>query len=101
MLIGIGAKWQICRKGKIQCDIDDPLMLKYCISVSAFRSLPCYLSTEENLFLELKKIKLIYVYVLCYIDAREDRKKAHEINPVSFSATGLPKIMVLLVVLSH
>ena len=73
MLIGIGAKWQICRKGKIQCNIDGPLMQKYCISVNAFRSLPCYLSTEENLFLELKKIKLIYVYVLFYIDAREDR----------------------------
>ena len=74
-------------------------MQKYCISVSAVRSLPCYLSTEENLFLELKKIKPIYVYVLFYIDAREDRKKkVHEINPVSSSATGLPKIMVLLVV---
>ena len=51
------------------------LMQKYCISVSAVRSLPCYLSTEESLFLELKKMKPIYVYVLFYIDAREDRKK--------------------------
>ena len=50
-------------------------MQKYCISVSAVRSLPCYLSTEESLFLELKKMKPIYVYVLFYIDAREDRKK--------------------------
>ena len=56
------------------------------------------MSTEENLFLELKKIKLIYVYVLFYIDVKEDRKKVHEINPVSSSATGLPKILVLLAV---
>ena len=56
------------------------------------------MSTEENVFLELKKIKLIYVYVLFYIDAKEDRKKVHEINPVSSSATGLPKNLVLLAV---
>ena len=98
MFLGIGAKRHICWKRKIQRNIDDLLTQKYCISVRAVRSLPCYLSTEENLFLELKKIKLIYVYVLFYIDVKEDRKKVHEINPVSSSATGLPKILVLLAV---